>query len=155
MITLSSKFTSHCSTQIKQVQTVEQGISQDSKVTSKRALLTNGLTIETELILLAIGVEPCNGLITGLRDSNHRGLVVNHKLQSADPNIFAAGDCAELCVDPTIFERIADSQSLIQHNDPYVSGTWYEAKAMGQVVAHSMHQANQLENIEPSRSKCK
>ena len=158
----------YCSAQIEQLQNLEQSISkdslsqdsnsldsqsQDSKVSTKQVLLTNGVNIDTELILLAIGVEPAGKLITGIEALNQRGLVVNHRLQSADPTIFAAGDCAELCLDPTIFEQSVGLQSLAQLSDSYVSGTWYEAKAMGRVVAHSMHHASQLENTEQTTER--
>ncbi len=63
------------------------------------AVGTKQLTIETDLVIIAIGVEP-NALLakeSGIHTGTAGGILVNEKMNAlgAD-NIFAAGDCCEL-----------------------------------------------------------
>lgn len=57
-----------------------------------------GRHIEFDLILLAAGFEPNNDLAVSskLKIGKYGGLSVNQKLQTSDPNIFAAGDNIEI-----------------------------------------------------------
>ncbi|MEW6193759.1 MAG: FAD-dependent oxidoreductase [Bacteroidota bacterium] len=57
-----------------------------------------GRHIEFDLILLATGFEPNNDLAISskLKVGKYGGLTVNQKLQTSDPNIFAAGDNIEI-----------------------------------------------------------
>lgn len=63
-----------------------------------RVLLKDGTSIETDLVLLAIGVVPDShlakeaGLQLGIKDS----IVVNEKMQTSDPDIYAVGDAIEV-----------------------------------------------------------
>ena len=167
----------HCLTQVEKLLTLEQDAPHDSdlesqepqlfaeqdkrshsskqihsnpRISQKQILLSNGDIIHTELILMAIGVEPSIKRISGLEDLSRRGLVVNHKLQSIDPNIFAAGDCAERILHSEHSEQVGEQAALPHTSDSLVSGTWYEAKAMGKVVAHSMHRAHLSQDLVPN-----
>jgi rhodanese-related sulfurtransferase len=59
-------------------------------VTSKR-------TLEADLVITAVGVQPCGELArdAGLLVSPRGAVVVNRRLQTSDPNIYAGGDCIE------------------------------------------------------------
>jgi len=59
-------------------------------VTSKR-------TLEADLVISAVGVQPCGELAreAGLLVSPRGAIVVNRRLQTSDPNIYAGGDCIE------------------------------------------------------------
>jgi rhodanese-related sulfurtransferase len=59
-------------------------------VTSKR-------TLEADLVISAVGVQPCGELAreAGLLVSPRGAVVVNRRLQTSDPNIYAGGDCIE------------------------------------------------------------
>lgn len=61
-------------------------------------LTQKGNKMETDLILLSIGVRPENELAlqAGLRTGKRGGIQVNHKLQTNDPSIFAIGDAIEV-----------------------------------------------------------
>jgi CoA-disulfide reductase len=64
----------------------------------RRVVLKSGRTIDTDMIILAIGVQPESqlakeaGLELGLRGA----IKVNEHLQTSDPNIFAIGDAIEV-----------------------------------------------------------
>ncbi|MCJ0932530.1 CoA-disulfide reductase [Virgibacillus halodenitrificans] len=61
-------------------------------------LTQNGNKIDTDLILLSIGVRPENELAiqAGLNTGERGGIQVNHKLQTNDPSIYAIGDAIEV-----------------------------------------------------------
>ncbi len=59
--------------------------------------LNNGETIETELVLLSIGVKP-NSLLAeqaGLALGERKGIKINEYMQTSDEDIFAVGDAVE------------------------------------------------------------
>ncbi|WP_419812014.1 FAD-dependent oxidoreductase [Bacterioplanoides sp.] len=60
------------------------------------AYLSNGETIETDLVVSAIGLRPRLDLAVkaGLQVSH--GIVVNRELQTSEADIYALGDCAEV-----------------------------------------------------------
>jgi NADPH-dependent 2,4-dienoyl-CoA reductase/sulfur reductase-like enzyme/rhodanese-related sulfurtransferase len=60
--------------------------------------LRDGSAIETEMVLLAVGVRPDSGLArdAGL-DLNQRGaIVVDEHMRTSDPNIYAVGDAVQV-----------------------------------------------------------
>lgn len=63
----------------------------------KRVITRNGLRLETDLVVLAVGVKPNVDLARacGLKIGSLGGILVNQYLQTSDPDIFAAGDCIE------------------------------------------------------------
>lgn len=71
----------------------------EAKRTSSGTLeltLSSGETLETELILSAVGLLPRLGLAQKAKLHCHKGLVVNQYLQTADPHIYGLGDCVEI-----------------------------------------------------------
>lgn len=61
------------------------------------AVLSDGRTIPTDLVILGIGVRPRTQLAVqaGLAIGDSGGLVVNEFMQTSDPEIYAAGDLVE------------------------------------------------------------
>ena len=57
--------------------------------------LSNGAAVDCHLVISAAGVAPNLDVLHGSGVTTGRGIVVNEYLQSSDPNIYAAGDCAE------------------------------------------------------------
>jgi len=59
-------------------------------------VITSNREIETDLVIMAAGVRPRSQLAqeAGLQVSKF-GIVVNDRLQTSDPDIYAAGDCIE------------------------------------------------------------
>lgn len=158
LIILEQDSSHHANTDTEQTQSLDQNNSVDSsqlviqnsnpKISPKQIILTNNKTIDAELILIAIGVEPAAKHIAGLEDLTRRGVLVGPQLQSADPKIFAAGDCAERVLDTEqiAIENQLCSPALVSSTNSFISGTWYEAKAMGKVAAHAMHRAQLLQD---------
>jgi NADPH-dependent 2,4-dienoyl-CoA reductase/sulfur reductase-like enzyme/rhodanese-related sulfurtransferase len=55
-------------------------------------------TIDADLVIMATGVRPRSELAVqaGLQVSKSGGIVVNKRMQTSDPSIYAAGDCVEI-----------------------------------------------------------
>jgi len=63
----------------------------------QRVQLSSGESLEADLVVLSIGVIPETKLAVeaGLDIGETRGIVVSERMQSSDPDIFAAGDAVE------------------------------------------------------------
>jgi len=64
----------------------------------RRILLNSGRTLETDMIILAVGVQPESQLAkdAGLELGVRGTIKVNEYLQTSDPNIYAIGDAIEV-----------------------------------------------------------
>ncbi|WP_164851212.1 apoptosis inducing factor family protein [Larkinella soli] len=60
-----------------------------------RVVLDNGEVLETDLVLIGIGVSPATGIVSGLALEKDGGIRVDRFLQAAD-GVFAAGDIAHV-----------------------------------------------------------
>ncbi len=60
-------------------------------------VVTNKREIDTDMVLLAVGVRPNTNLakVAGLAIGSTGGIIVNEYLQTSDPDIYAGGDCVE------------------------------------------------------------
>jgi NADPH-dependent 2,4-dienoyl-CoA reductase/sulfur reductase-like enzyme/rhodanese-related sulfurtransferase len=60
-------------------------------------VVTDNEIIDTDLVVMAVGVRPRDQLAkeAGLLVSPRGGIIVNNRLQTSDPDIYAAGDCIE------------------------------------------------------------
>jgi NADPH-dependent 2,4-dienoyl-CoA reductase/sulfur reductase-like enzyme/rhodanese-related sulfurtransferase len=69
-----------------------------TKINSKSVELDNGKTLDADMVLLSIGVRPTLQLAkdAGLAIGEAGGLLVNDKLQTSDPDIYASGDMVEI-----------------------------------------------------------
>ena len=61
-----------------------------------RLTLTNGESIESDLVLSSVGLRPRTQLAEAAGIQVNRGIVVNRLLQTQFANIYALGDCAEI-----------------------------------------------------------
>ncbi|MBN1412349.1 MAG: FAD-dependent oxidoreductase [Spirochaetales bacterium] len=83
----------------------------------KAVKLSNGIELDCELAVIAIGVRP-NGKLAkdaGLEIGVTGGIVVNEYMQTSDPSIYAAGDCVELTNSVTgrkVFAPLGDLANL-------------------------------------------
>jgi Uncharacterized NAD(FAD)-dependent dehydrogenases len=78
---------------------LEDGVKSFAKKENSTIItLQSGEQIETDLIILAIGVKPEIKLAkeAGLAIGDLGGIKVNEKLQTSDPNIYAVGDAIEV-----------------------------------------------------------
>ncbi|CAG37619.1 FAD-dependent oxidoreductase [Desulfotalea psychrophila] len=60
--------------------------------------LSSGKTLDCDMVIMATGVRPRSELAkeAGLHVSSKGGIVVNERMQTSDPTIYAAGDCVEI-----------------------------------------------------------
>jgi NADPH-dependent 2,4-dienoyl-CoA reductase/sulfur reductase-like enzyme/rhodanese-related sulfurtransferase len=70
-------------------------IGENGQVT---AVKTTKRTLEADLVIMAVGVRAKSELAAaaGLRVSEMGGIIVNRRMQTSDPDIYAAGDCVKL-----------------------------------------------------------
>lgn len=76
---------------------LEDGVS-EFKENGKKIILQSGREIDTDMIILSIGVKPENELVreAGLPIGERGGIKVNEYLQTGDSNIYAIGDAIEV-----------------------------------------------------------
>jgi len=62
-----------------------------------RKVITNKRELECDLVIMAAGVRPRSEIArdAGLEIGPFGGIVVNQRMQTSDPDIYAAGDCVE------------------------------------------------------------
>lgn len=73
----------------------EEILGEDGRVTAVR---TGKRTLAADLVIMAAGVRPRSQLAkeAGLHVAAAGGIVVNERMQTSDPHIYAAGDCVEI-----------------------------------------------------------
>ncbi len=61
-------------------------------------VVTSNRTLDADMVIIAAGIIPNSDLAksAGLEISPKGGIVVNKKMQTSDPDIFAGGDCVEV-----------------------------------------------------------
>ena len=83
--------------------------------------LENGQTIKCDMLAYAIGIRPCLELVHGTDLTIDRGILVDEHLQTNDPDIFAAGDVAQV-FDPLSGRAVLDSLWNPARNQGHVAG---------------------------------
>ena len=70
----------------------------NDKVETIEVFLNNGTSLETDAVILAIGVKPETKLAVeaGLEIGETRGILVNEFMQTSNPDIYAVGDAIEV-----------------------------------------------------------
>src|SRR5262249_41654758 len=61
----------------------------------KRVTLANGATVDADLVIIATGIRPNVGLVQGSGIQVADGILVNDRMQTNFPFIYAAGDVAQ------------------------------------------------------------
>ena len=59
----------------------------------KRVTMANGTTLDADLVIVATGIKPNIGFVQGL--ATDQGILVNERMQTSVPYIYAAGDIAQ------------------------------------------------------------
>ena len=59
--------------------------------------LSDGNTLRADLVVSAVGVRPRTGLAKTAGIAVGRGIKTNQQLETTNSNVFALGDCAEVC----------------------------------------------------------
>jgi NAD(P)H-nitrite reductase large subunit len=71
------------------------GLGSDDASAPLRVRLSNGQTLEADLVISATGVRPAIGFLKDSGITCLQGVLTDARMQSNVPGIFAAGDCAE------------------------------------------------------------
>lgn len=85
---------------------VQEILSKSGKVAGVR--LRNGQTLKCNLLAYAVGIQPRLELAQAANLALDRGILVNEYLQTSDPDIYAAGDVAQI-YDPLTGHSVLDS----------------------------------------------
>ncbi|HCQ15466.1 MAG TPA: FAD-dependent oxidoreductase, partial [Cryomorphaceae bacterium] len=96
----------------------------DSNGRVKAIKTKKGEEIECQLVGLTVGVHPNISFLEGSGIETNKGVLVNRRLETNVPDVYAAGDCAEQR--QAIGERKAVEQ------------VWYTGRMMGEVVAQNI-----------------
>jgi nitrite reductase (NADH) large subunit len=86
--------------------------------------LEDGQIIKCDMVAYAIGIRPCMELVQGTVLKLDRGILVDEHLQTNDPDIFAAGDVAQ------VFDPLSGHSAL--------DSLWSPAREQGQVAGMNM-----------------
>ncbi len=86
--------------------------------------LQDGRTLKCDMLAFAVGIRPCLELIQETNLAKDRGILVNEHLQTTDPDVYAAGDVAQV-YDPLSGKSVIDS-------------LWNPAREQGQVAGLNM-----------------
>ncbi len=72
-------------------------VARIEKADGRLAVIGPDLTLEADLVLVAVGVRPASELAAaaGLETSISRAIAVDARQRTSDKNIYAAGDCAD------------------------------------------------------------
>ena len=65
----------------------------DTKVTGVK--LDDGTEIEADIVIMAVGIRPNKGLAEAAGLKCGRGIIVDNKMQTSDPDIYSVGECIE------------------------------------------------------------
>jgi len=71
------------------------GLASDDASGALQVRLSNGQTVEADLVISATGVRPAIGFLKDSGITCLQGVLTDEHLQTNVPDIFAAGDCAE------------------------------------------------------------
>lgn len=66
-----------------------------SEFKGNKALMKSGETVEFDVLVMAVGVRPNLSLLKDLGAQINRGVIVNDKMETSVPGIYAAGDLNE------------------------------------------------------------
>ncbi len=61
-----------------------------------RADIDNGESIEADMLIAAIGVRPRVELVKDTEVAVDRGIIVNERMETSVPGVYAAGDCSQV-----------------------------------------------------------
>jgi len=102
----------------------EEHLGGDGKVSGYTVRLADGSTLETELLVLNIGTRAAAGILDPQQVAIDRGILVNERMETSAPGIYAAGDCSQ--------------GRNLQSGERQIIGLWANAGVQGRVAGRNM-----------------
>lgn len=90
----------------------------------RAVLTTSGEEIPCRVVGIATGVKPNISFLKDSKIETGRGILVNRKLETNIPNVYAIGDCAQ--------------QREPIGNRPPIEAVWYTGRMMGEALAQTI-----------------
>ena len=84
-------------------------------VAADAVTLTDGRTLPADLVVAAIGVTPVTDLAAAAGLAVDNGIVVDRHLRTADPDVYAAGDCCSFPLSDGRHVRLESWRAAQQH----------------------------------------
>lgn len=109
--------------------------AQIEEITPEGVRLGGGITVPADLVLVGIGAVPDTSLAEAAGLAVENGIVVNDRLGTSDPAIFAAGDCAS-------FEHPGYGRRIRLES-------WRSAQEQGALAARNMTGADEAVSAVP------
>ncbi|MDX2127705.1 MAG: FAD-dependent oxidoreductase [Chloroherpetonaceae bacterium] len=100
-----------------------QEITSDSNGRARSVITKNGEELNAQFVALTAGVSPNTDLVKGTDVEVKRGILVNEFLETNLPDVYAAGDCAEL--------KISDGTSKVEQ-------LWYTGRMQAEALAKTI-----------------
>lgn len=116
--------------------TLRMGVEVSSVDAPRRVHLSDGTTLEPDLLLLALGVKPSTGFLDGSGIEMQEGrIVVDRQLQTTTSGVYAVGDAA------LAEHAVAGRAVVVEH--------WGDAEAMGEVAGRNAAGQSQVWDTVP------
>lgn len=96
----------------------------DGQVTGYTVRLADGSTLETELLVLNVGTRAATGILDPAQVKIDRGIVVDTRMETSAPGVYAAGDCCQA--------------NNLQSGRTQIIGLWANAGVQGRVAGRNM-----------------
>ena len=102
----------------------EEHLDSNGKVRGYTVRLADGSTLETELLVLNIGTRAATGFLDPGEIAIDRGILVDERMETSVPGIYAAGDCSQ--------------GRNLQSGERQIIGLWANAGTQGRVAGRNM-----------------
>lgn len=96
----------------------------DEEGNVRAVLTTSGEEIPCRVVGIATGVKPNISFLEDSKIETERGILVNRKLETNIPDVYAIGDCAQ--------QRVSVDQR------PPIEAVWYTGRMMGEALAQTI-----------------
>jgi NAD(P)H-nitrite reductase large subunit len=87
-------------------------------------ILDNGEIISCDVVVIAVGVSPCNELVRGTKIETNRGIKIDRFMRTSVPDVYACGDVAE------VYDFILSENHVLPQ--------WPTAYSSGKIAGYNM-----------------